>query len=406
MLNKMTYISNVPKTSETETYKYDDINKNDIVHFKIVIDGPFSSDLSASIMFYTYGNASSSYGIYQQTITLPQNQEWECDYTSVGKSMDKSGRSHSDYTEYITISISGTSASSIAVRRLEKEKTENGYNYTYYLYNTITETLTEEVVFGENGLYVNCGDLYDFDWSFNSVNNEFSSWSLDGIQNKKIGVLITDYDTKTPAEIKDEIQQIFDYDIKNNTPGKLYVGECYLRCFITGFKYTKTWKTTRGKFIEGELTISTDSPEWRKDKWVVYDSKSGGDTSVTLKTQSEYELIVKATGPVSAPRLIVGERTVGLSGLSDSYINATGNFYIIANNGRKRVYRVVSSTGAKVNLFMYRYDDNTSSMFAKFQPGTYSISSTCASDASGGHTYYMKFIELRPEPLWEGRAEW
>lgn len=116
--------------------------------------------------------------------------------------------------------------------------------------------LSEEIIFGENGIYTNESDIRNYEWDkFDEYNSTFF-FKKKAEKNLPVQILV---DTEAEAvKKKNMISEIFEKDIGASKQGKLYIGEYYLSCNIV--KSQKKRYLLSKKYLELDLTIF--SPKW------------------------------------------------------------------------------------------------------------------------------------------------
>lgn len=321
-----------------------------------------------------------------------------------------------------TIELDQPTSSSVYVFRTVYEGMEQiigsgkkrmAHSYTFYVYHKTLDEPTQyfthkKIKFGENGIFANVGDIRDFNWTYSAINEKFTKFSRT-IEDKKLPIIITGYGEKTAFQIKNEMQELFDYDRLNLKPGRLVIGSYYLNCYITGIKYSKTWADTNGKILEAELSIATDDPIWRKDtilKQNYTSSSAGGDMGeFTFDREADFTVVSdqRIVPPSSSgqyntqcPSITVGDRYIGASNFDDSD-HTTSQILrnVITIDSQKRTIKQEFKNGDKANLFSRRFRAS-GDMFARIQPGTYDI-------AIGDYAKDTIFTisERYSEPQWE-----
>lgn len=122
--------------------------------------------------------------------------------------------------------------------------------------------MNEEMIWGEDGAFVNCNDLHDYSWDVTKKNNKIASFSK-GVVKKTIPLIICCSNDSEGLAIKNRLMEIAEKDILANTHGKIIIGDYYLKCFITGSKKKKYLINKR--YLEVSLTVTTDYPQWVRE---------------------------------------------------------------------------------------------------------------------------------------------
>ena len=127
-----------------------------------------------------------------------------------------------------------------------------------------------ELVFGENGIYVNENDLRDWEWSFSTEYGKISNFKRKA-STKTLPVQIWAESEEKGTEIRNRLHDLALVDISAGKPGRLYVGDCYLLCYITGSK--KSGYLTSKRMMSVSLTISTSEDVWYQERVLWFGKK-------------------------------------------------------------------------------------------------------------------------------------
>ncbi len=120
----------------------------------------------------------------------------------------------------------------------------------------------EKNEFGTRELFINNLDLYDYNWKYDTDFGRVGNFRRE-TQEKKLTISIYG---KTEAEAnqrKNDVFEVFEKDVLANNPGKLWVGDYYLSCYITEGKVSKYYR--QGNYLAKEIKIITDTPVWIKE---------------------------------------------------------------------------------------------------------------------------------------------
>lgn len=169
-------------------------------------------------------------------------------------------------------------------------------------------------------------------------------------------------------------------DIIDHTPGRLYIGDQYLSCYISGDIKTDAFM---GVPIQVKnLTVVTDHPFWITDK--KYEFKKGvegkgvgyldfpfdtpfdlmgdekGTGSITIEHYAACDFLLTIYGPCLNPRIVIGDN------LYEVRTKLDGGEYLLIDSREGTVFRV-RTNGTKVNEFDNRVT-SPNSPFEKIQP--------------------------------------
>lgn len=206
-------------------------------------------------------------------------------------------------------------------------------------------------------------------------------------------------------ELVNSMNDIIDYDVINNSPGKLYCGEYYLRCFLqesNPSEYEELFYT-----IDTTLVVYSPEPFWIKEKkykWI-----AGKETLEQSYLNFHYDFPYNYSQNAIGNAVIINDtvsncdfRLVIYGTVTNPYININGVirqiFYEVENNAyividtRDSTIIYVDPKGKKANIFGYR--DTSVSIFELIPPGYISVS------WSGAFGAELTLFESRSEPKW------
>lgn len=132
------------------------------------------------------------------------------------------------------------------------------------------------------------GDILDYAWE-RSVNNYGKITGFGkSVQEKSLTLTIF---AGTKAEYDaaiDRFHEIAEYDVVTGSPGRLYVNDSYLTCYITA-SVKAEWEDMSGS-LDNTITIATDYPWWIKEEVLTFpgDIISVEDFTVKGKTSEDF----------------------------------------------------------------------------------------------------------------------
>lgn len=147
--------------------------------------------------------------------------------------------------------------------------------------------LGEELNFGRDGLYVNENDLHDFTWTLVSVNDRISGFERN-TQTRTVPVRVACASITEGVMRRNKLFQIPEKDVLAKQYGKLIVNGYYCECFVTASKKERYSKTE--KYMQAELTITTDRPYWVKETKVLFDVDSSWQPPATGGVDFPFDL--------------------------------------------------------------------------------------------------------------------
>lgn len=283
----------------------------------------------------------------------------------------------------------------------------------------------EELDFGKNGLYVNENDLRDWEWSYDTSYGRIRQFNRKTVK-KKLPVKVWADSSGSGAVIKNRLHNVTQVDIIAGTPGKLYIGDYYMPCYVTASsKSSYLWSASAADIT---LTVASDHGIWyhETETWfgqhtglsgalvgtalvgfAVVGSDGTGDSTVDtypydyptgydLSTSSlgaslindslapcDWKIVIQ--GPAENPAITIGNDVHKLV-----YEIVEGENIEI--DSRMRTIEVVGATGKRTNIFRYR--DKSQDIFAQIPSGSHEVS------WNGYYLFGVTLYSERSEPLW------
>lgn len=163
-------------------------------------------------------------------------------------------------------------------------------------------SIGEKIEFGKPPYFLNYNDLRNYRWQYASVNNKVTSF-FKGITEKPFPVQIVVPADADADAVKNRIYEVFEYDVRNNIRGKLYVGDYYIKCNIIESKksaYLESEKAAKMDFV-----LVTDSEDWireSKEGFIKSELVDVVDFTVYGKTQKYISVAENGTLVMSATR--------------------------------------------------------------------------------------------------------
>lgn len=276
--------------------------------------------------------------------------------------------------------------------------------------------LGEKIVFGpESGIYLNYNDLRDFSFAVTSNSNRIKSLSRTQIVAKKLPLVIA-IDSEGADEIKNKLYETLAKDSVNNKYGRIYIGECYYQCFMTGNK--KSDYLIKKGYLKIDLEMSTDRPYWVREivskdfdpdgiitnrvgyavvgyarvsgspeeiiPGTIFDDETkGASITNTHFTECDCEIIVN--GPAENPYIMIGANVYNID------VDVASGQQLKINTKTKEI-KLINNTGAETNVFMYRNKEHDA--FEKIKMGYNRVL------WNGSYTITITLLEERDEALW------
>lgn len=242
-------------------------------------------------------------------------------------------------------------------------------------------------------------DLFNFSWG-NLGKQQLSRTLTD----KKVNVVVDGISFDEYEQNIDYLHEVTEYDVINKIPGRLYVGNYYLDCYISSSeknkKYTKVKRSVIG------LTVSPDSKVWIKETrhdfiysqstdesgrgyeyGYEYDyAMSSGNTN-RLKNEhfAPCHFVMKISGYASTPSITIGDHIYRVH-------ETIQNNEILTIDSKKKTITLTKNNGVQVNLFSKR--DKESYIFEKIPSGDLNVY------WNSEFNFEVTLYEERGEPKW------
>lgn len=265
-----------------------------------------------------------------------------------------------------------------------------------------------EITLNRGDYLISVNDLRDFEWVTTTTNRPsgFGGRVIFSrpVQSKTITIGVRGGNSF--RENAEALLALTEPDILGNTPGRLYIDNNYLICYLA-VASTVQFYSRRGNWVSKELTILVPEPFWRSEFTYRYvmGSVEAGEGSKRYDHREPYRYIASASSGIirndhyaPSPMVITiydeaTNPTITIGG-NIYQVNATiGNTQRIIIDQLRRTIEAISPSGAVTNLFDYRNKDND--IFTPIQPGIHNII------FDGTFDFDVTVIEQRSEPPWK-----
>lgn len=125
----------------------------------------------------------------------------------------------------------------------------------------------EKIEFGSRALFISDTDLFNYSWRYDTDFGQIGNFRRD-IQERKMLISIYGKNEVEAYERANKIFEVFEKDVLTQTPGKLWIGDYYLNCYIVEGSISKYYR--QGNYLEKELKIITDTPVWIKETAYIF----------------------------------------------------------------------------------------------------------------------------------------
>lgn len=231
-------------------------------------------------------------------------------------------------------------------------------------------------------------NLYDYEWGYDtaSIGSRNGMRVTEFYREKKEFDLELDILASTEEAYAAACQKFLDVterDVINKTPGRLYVGEWYMSCFLISEGFSD-WEYGLTR-VNSDLTLLSPYPFWCKEKdydFTQQDFSISGNWKYPYKYPYRYsntngrygidndhfgssDFVMKIFGPVINPQIYIGQNIY--------MVNAPliAGEYLTIDSAAGTIVKT-KNTGETENLFYQRYLKQ--SVFTKIPPGKSNVS--------------------------------
>lgn len=136
--------------------------------------------------------------------------------------------------------------------------------------------LNEKILLDSENVILKYQELFNYSWDADTDNGKITSFTRE-MATYPITVTVTADSDEEFADILNNFHSIVVKDIINHKPGRLYIGDQYLSCYISGDIKTDAFM---GVPIQVKnLTVVTDHPFWIHEVSRSFQQIISGDTS-------------------------------------------------------------------------------------------------------------------------------
>jgi len=260
----------------------------------------------------------------------------------------------------------------------------------------------KRIAFGQSSLYANTNDVRNYEWQYEGAGTTVSSF-FRGLVDKSIPYTIYGSESEAAA-LKNRLSEIAEEDVLSRKPGRLYVGNAYLSCYITAnhkevylqgknllsgvlnvLSLTDMWITEVKNSFEVEAVSSGGSGKGYSYNYPYNYGSDGLSRELKNDHYADCDFTMTLYGYASNPKVSIGE--------NDYQLNLTiqkGEYVTI--DSRTKTIEKMRTDGIMENVFSKR--DETAYIFQKIPPGRSNV--VWNNQFGFDITFYME----RSEPLW------
>ena len=108
----------------------------------------------------------------------------------------------------------------------------------------------EKIEFGSRELFISDTNLFDYTWQYDTDFGHIGNFGRE-VQERKMIISIYGKTEEEANERKNKVFEVFEKDVLANTPGKLWIGDYYLSCYIVEGTISEYYK--QGNYLTKEI---------------------------------------------------------------------------------------------------------------------------------------------------------
>lgn len=247
------------------------------------------------------------------------------------------------------------------------------------------------------------GTIFDYSWTYVSNGKKISGFEKE-IEERTLVLSILNYGKQEYYDAIDHFCEVTEYDVLNQTPGKLYVGNAYLQCYVIASEKAE-WENDI-ELLDNTITVLTEYPFWISENTYNFFSYEEIASPSNKRYPGRYSyryanglsnayiqnphfvdanFLLRSYGPVVNPQISIG----GVPYLVNIVLE--DGEYIEIDSREEKVTKIMND-GTRVNAFHNRQKGR--SFFQKIPPGRQSVV------WPGTFDWDLVIYEERSEPKW------
>lgn len=251
-------------------------------------------------------------------------------------------------------------------------------------------------------------DLFDYEWSYeskNSVNSRISRFYRELVE-KSLKISVAAASSEQYNQALQRLLEVTERDVMSLKPGKLYVGDAYLRCYIC--KSEKSDWIPGMEFLVNTFTAVSEGGSWVRETVTAFRADGGepGSSQINLDfpvgypydfssgmaeralvntsySDTDFEIIIY--GKCQNPEVHIAGHKYGVA------CQLEAGEYLKINSVTKKIFKV-KANGEQINQFHLR--DREDYIFQKIPMGKNAVT------WNGQFGFDVTLLEERSEPQW------
>ncbi len=261
----------------------------------------------------------------------------------------------------------------------------------------------ETIHFGKDGIFANENDLRNYAWSYDSNRNRIENFRK-GVANKAIPITIASTSEEEAVKIKNRIFEVFEKDVIAEQPGRFYINEYYMECYIVESAKSAYLQSNNSMKVSAKIVSVTGNWILETYKEFIYvdgsdetgrgypyrypyDYSAGeGNFNELMNNHfSSCDFVIKISGYAHQPSITIGDHIYQIN----ETIQANE---ILTIDSRSKTIILTRNNGVQVSLFSKR--EKSSYIFEKIPSGMQKVY------WNSGFNWEITLYEERSEPKW------
>lgn len=250
---------------------------------------------------------------------------------------------------------------------------------------------------------IQTGSLLDYSWTY-AANGRGRICSLSrSAQEKSVTITVKGANRKEYCEAMDRLHDVPERDVQAGIPGRIFVGDMYLPCFLIGSTKTE-WEDLVNE-SDAALKVVTDSPDWIREKRYLFSeaspqsagdldfpydfphdfSRSGSEYAIRNDFPAPCDFLMEVFGPAINP-------SIEINGHKHCVLASVSAGEILRVDSLSGTILRITETGSTENEFHKRYLEED--VFQKIQQGDAAV------HKDGSYPVALTLYMKRSEPAW------
>lgn len=261
--------------------------------------------------------------------------------------------------------------------------------------------INEVIDFGKDGIYVNIGELHDYQWKTTSKGNMISKLSR-GVQTRKLPVVIMCSTEEEGIVARNKLFEVVEKDVLAMKHGQIIIGNYYFKCYVT--KSAKKDYVNSKRHMELTLTLSSDYPYWVNESLSTFgvSEQTGEGLDYPFDFVFDYFTDISSTTLNNTSFVATNFKLIIYGACTNPAINIAGHMYQVDCTVGEGEYLTIDSTTKKI--FVTKNDGTTVNCFNNRNKRSYAFEKIPAGKNAvtwnGDFGFDVILMEERSEPKW------